>query len=64
MANVLKAQRTVAKQKFTRTEKSLDTAITTDGTPLQTIVRKFGDFKKVFETLRMLMMPMWLHWVR
>ena len=49
MANVLKAQRTVAKQKFTRTEKSLDTAITTDGTPLQTIVRKFGDFKKVFE---------------
>ena len=49
MADALKGQRTVAKTKFTRTERSLDTPITSDNIPLQTIVRRFGDFKKSFE---------------
>ena len=49
MADALKGQRKVAKAKFTRTERSLDTAITSDNIPLQTIVRRFGDFKKAYE---------------
>ena len=48
MADAAKIQRTTAKTKFTRAEKSLSNALDSDGTPLNTMTRRFDDFKTAF----------------
>ena len=48
MADAAKIQRTTAKNKFTRAEKSLSNALDSEGTPLNTMTRRFDDFKTAF----------------
>ena len=49
MAEIAKAARTAMKSKFTRAEKALNTALTSDDMPAETISRRFNDFKKTYE---------------
>ena len=45
MADAAKIERTTAKTKFTRTEKSLSNALTSDGIMLDTMTRRFSEFR-------------------
>ena len=51
MAEIAKAARTAMKSKFTRAEKALNTALTSDDMPVETISRRFNDFKKTYENV-------------
>ena len=49
MADVAKVERTTAKTKFTCAERSLRNALTSDNIPIETISRRFNDFKRLYE---------------
>ena len=48
MADAAKVDRTTAKIKFTRTEKSLSNALTSDGILLDTMTRRFSEFRNAY----------------
>ena len=48
MADAAKTQRTAAKTKFTRAEKSLSNAMLSDGTLVETITRRFNELKNAY----------------
>lgn len=48
MAAAAKIERTTAKARFTRSETSLAKALTSDGIPVETMTRRFKDFKAAY----------------